>query len=325
VVVETDERRDLSHLVEIMRTLRAENGCPWDRKQTHRSLRTYLIEEAYEVIQAIDDEDDDELCEELGDVLLQVVFHSQIAHERGKFSIADVIEGIVEKMIRRHPHVFSDVEANDSETVLRNWERIKQKEHAEGGDEEGQVSILHNVAGAMPALMRAVKVQAKASRVGFDWPDVEGALSKVSEELSELEEARLANDVDTADEAIRELHSLATGLETQYPDAAASLREGLEETVTVLRLRIPGLLQKSLRSTNTIESTFSMVAKSMRNVKNWKNGTMVRRWVCVALLDAENRTNRIAGYRSMGVLISEIQRLTNVDDEDQAGSESKIA
>ena len=130
---------------------------------------------------------------------------------------------------------------------------------------------------------------------------------------------------ETADEAIRELHSLATGLETQYPDAAASLREGLEETVTVLRLRIPGLLQKSLRSTNTIESTFSMVAKSMRNVKNWKNGTMVRRWVCVALLDAENRTNRIAGYRSMGVLISEIQRLTNVDDEDQAGSESKIA
>ena len=130
---------------------------------------------------------------------------------------------------------------------------------------------------------------------------------------------------ETADEAIRELHSLATGLETQYPDAAASLREGLEETVTVLRLRIPGLLQKSLRSTNTIESTFSMVAKSMRNVKNWKNGTMVRRWVCVALLDAENRTNRIAGYRSMGVLISEIQRLTNVDGEDQAGSESKIA
>jgi tetrapyrrole methylase family protein/MazG family protein len=174
MVVETDERRDLSHLVEIMRTLRAENGCPWDRKQTHRSLRTYLIEEAYEVIQAIDDEDDDELCEELGDVLLQVVFHSQIAHERGKFNIADVIEGIVEKMIRRHPHVFSDVEAKDSETVLRNWERIKQKEHAEG-DEEGQVSILHNVAGAMPALMRAVKVQAKASRVGFDWPDVEGA------------------------------------------------------------------------------------------------------------------------------------------------------
>jgi tetrapyrrole methylase family protein/MazG family protein len=202
VVVETDERRDLSHLVEIMRTLRAENGCPWDRKQTHRSLRTYLIEEAYEVIQAIDDEDDDELCEELGDVLLQVVFHSQIAHERGKFSIADVIEGIVEKMIRRHPHVFSDVEANDSETVLRNWERIKQKEHAEGGDEEGQVSILHNVAGAMPALMRAVKVQAKASRVGFDWPDVEGALSKVSEELSELEEARLANDVDAVEEEV---------------------------------------------------------------------------------------------------------------------------
>jgi tetrapyrrole methylase family protein/MazG family protein len=200
--VERDEHSGLSHLVEIMGALRAENGCPWDRKQTHKSLRSYLIEEAYEVIQAIDDEDDDELCEELGDVLLQVVFHSQIAHERGKFNVIDVIERIVEKMIRRHPHVFGDVEAKDSETVLRNWERIKQKEHAEDGEEEGQVSIIHNVAGAMPALMRAVKVQAKASRVGFDWPDVGGPLSKVSEELSELEEARLANDFYAIEEEV---------------------------------------------------------------------------------------------------------------------------
>ncbi|MFY9119107.1 MAG: IS256 family transposase [Syntrophomonadaceae bacterium] len=130
---------------------------------------------------------------------------------------------------------------------------------------------------------------------------------------------------ETAEEAIRELDSLATGLETQYPDAASSLREGLEETVTILRLNIPGLLRRDLRSTNTIESAFSVVAKGIRNVKNWKNGTMVRRWVCVALLNAERRTNRIAGYRSMGVLISEIQRLTDVDGEDLAGSESKIA
>ncbi|HXL04357.1 MAG TPA: nucleoside triphosphate pyrophosphohydrolase [Bacillota bacterium] len=200
--METDGRRDMSYLVEIMRRLRAEDGCPWDRKQTHRSLRTYLIEEAYEVIQAIDDEDDEALCEELGDVLLQVVFHSEIARECGKFDIADVIEGIVKKLIRRHPHVFGDVKAEDSETVLRNWERIKQKEHAESGDEEGRVSILHNVAGAMPALMRAVKVQAKASRVGFDWPDIEGALSKVNEELAELKEARLAKDVNAIEEEV---------------------------------------------------------------------------------------------------------------------------
>jgi putative transposase len=130
---------------------------------------------------------------------------------------------------------------------------------------------------------------------------------------------------ETAEEAIRQLRSLATGLQTQYPDAAASLREGLEETVTILKLSIPGLLQRSLRSTNTIESAFSMVSKNIRNVKNWKNGTMVQRWVCAALLDAENRANRIAGYRSMGILISEIQRLTTIDDVDHVVNESKTA
>ena len=130
---------------------------------------------------------------------------------------------------------------------------------------------------------------------------------------------------ETAEEAIRQLRSLATSLQTQYPDAAASLREGLEETVTILKLSIPGLLQSSLRSTNTIESAFSMVSKNIRNVKNWKNGTMVQRWVCAALLDAENRANRIAGYRSMGILISEIQRLTTIDDVDHVVNESKTA
>jgi putative transposase len=130
---------------------------------------------------------------------------------------------------------------------------------------------------------------------------------------------------ETAEDAIRQLRSLATGLQTQYPDAAASLREGLEETVTILKLSIPGLLQRSLRSTNTIESAFSMVSKNIRNVKNWKNGTMVQRWVCAALLDAENRANRIAGYRSMGILISEIQRLTTIDDVDHVVNESKTA
>ena len=200
--METEKRCDMERLVEIMRTLRGENGCPWDRKQTHRSLRTYLIEEAYEVIQAIDDEDDNALCEELGDVLLQVVFHAQIADERGKFSISDIIEGISEKMIRRHPHVFGDVEAKDSDAVLRNGERITQQDYAERHEADGRVSIFHNVAGAMPALMRAVKVQAKASRVGFDWPDIEGALSKVGEELAELEQARKSNDGDAIEEEV---------------------------------------------------------------------------------------------------------------------------
>ncbi|MEW6228187.1 MAG: MazG family protein, partial [Bacillota bacterium] len=122
------DRYSLVPLVEIMRRLRGEGGCPWDRKQTHESLRTYIVEEAYEVVQAIDDGDYDELCEELGDMLLQIAFHSQIASESGKFDVGDVIAGVVEKLTRRHPHVFGDVEARDSQTVLRNWERIKQRE-----------------------------------------------------------------------------------------------------------------------------------------------------------------------------------------------------
>lgn len=136
---------------------------------------------------------------------------------------------------------------------------------------------------------------------------------------------RQAWTLENAPNATRQLHSLATSLETQYPDAAASLREGLEETVTILGLNIPGLLRRSLRSTNAIESAFSMVAKNVRNVKNWKNGTMVQRWACAALLDAEGRAHRIAGYRSMVVLVSEIQRLTAVDDTEPVGNESKTA
>jgi putative transposase len=129
---------------------------------------------------------------------------------------------------------------------------------------------------------------------------------------------------ETAEEAIRQLRGLATGLQHEHPDAAASLREGLEETVTILRLNVPGLLQKSLRSTNSIESSFSMVSKNIKNVKNWRNGTMVQRWVSAALLDAESRANRITGYRSMSILVAEIQRLTTVNIDD-VGNESKTA
>ncbi|NLS44903.1 MAG: nucleoside triphosphate pyrophosphohydrolase [Firmicutes bacterium] len=201
-VLETKEEYSLARLVNIMAELRAEDGCPWDRKQTHKSLRPYLVEEAYEAIQAIDDMDDKALCEELGDVLLQVVFHSEVADERGKFNITHVLKGIIEKMVRRHPHVFGDAEAKDSEAVLVNWERIKQKEHAEDSIGKEVDSILGNVPKVMPALMRAIKVQSKASRVGFDWPDIEGPLSKVDEEYAELREARKAGDIDAIEEEI---------------------------------------------------------------------------------------------------------------------------
>ncbi|MFW6181002.1 MAG: nucleoside triphosphate pyrophosphohydrolase [Spirochaetota bacterium] len=168
-------------LVEVMRMLRGEGGCPRDREQTHQSLKPYLIEEAYEVLDAIDREDDEELKKELGDLLLQVVFHARIAEEEGRFGIDQVAGSIVEKLKRRHPHVFGDVEVSGSEQVLQNWEDIKNR--------EGRSSVLDGVPASLPALLKARRVQEKVSRVGFDWEAPEGALDKVSEEIEELKGA----------------------------------------------------------------------------------------------------------------------------------------
>lgn len=172
-------------LVKVMTTLRSQDGCPWDREQTHESLRRYLIEEAYEVIETIDNEDLWGLEEELGDLLLQVVFHAEIASENGYFNINDVITGIYDKMIRRHPHVFSDVSVEDSDEVLTNWEAIKQ-------DEKQATTVsqsLQALSKAFPPLLKAEKIQKKMAKVGFDWPDVSGAIEKVSEELEEVKQA----------------------------------------------------------------------------------------------------------------------------------------
>jgi tetrapyrrole methylase family protein/MazG family protein len=168
-------------LVEVMRVLRSEGGCPWDREQTHQSLKPYMIEEAYEVLDAIDREDDEELKKELGDLLLQVVFHARIADEEGRFDIGQVASSIVEKLKRRHPHVFGDVEVSGSEQVLKNWEDIKNR--------EGRRSVLDGVPASLPALLKARRVQEKVSRVGFDWEAPGDALEKVSEEIDELKEA----------------------------------------------------------------------------------------------------------------------------------------
>jgi tetrapyrrole methylase family protein/MazG family protein len=173
-------------LVDIMERLRADGGCPWDREQTHSTLKRYLLEEAYETFEAIDAEDDKALCGELGDVLLQVVFHAQIAGETGRFAIDDICRAIVDKLIRRHPHVFSDVEVEDADHVVTNWERIKRAERDDGGEPP---SALDGVPADFPALLRAQRIQEKASRVGFDWGDISGPLSKVKEELGELEQA----------------------------------------------------------------------------------------------------------------------------------------
>ncbi|NLC38561.1 MAG: nucleoside triphosphate pyrophosphohydrolase, partial [Clostridia bacterium] len=172
----------LDDLVQVMATLRSGEGCPWDREQTHESLKRYLIEETYEVLEAIELKDMHKLCEELGDLLLQIVFHGQIAAENGYFDLNDVIRLIVEKMIRRHPHVFADVKVDSAEEVLCNWEEIKAEEKRSHGD----FSSLMDVPRGLPALLRAEKVQARASRVGFDWPEVNGAWEKAMEELEEL-------------------------------------------------------------------------------------------------------------------------------------------
>ena len=171
-------------LVEIMARLRM--GCPWDREQTHRTLLPYLIEEAYEVVEAIEDGRPDSLCEELGDLLLQIVFHAQIATETGKFGVADVIDALSNKMVRRHPHVFGDAVIEDVDAQWRSWERLKALEKA--GRE--RKSRLDGIPKQLGALQRGQRMQEKAARVGFDWPAVEGILDKLSEELGELADAR---------------------------------------------------------------------------------------------------------------------------------------
>jgi MazG family protein len=173
----------VDRLRNIVAQLRSPEGCPWDREQTHESLKPHLVEECYELIDAIDAGDDKEMKEELGDLLLQVVLHSQMASEEGRFSMDDVATVIADKLVHRHPHVFGENKLPDSEAVLRQWEVIKRAEKQE------RESALDGVPKGLPALARAQKVQTKAARVGFDWNDAVGALSKVREELVEIESA----------------------------------------------------------------------------------------------------------------------------------------
>ena len=171
-----------SRLVEIMATLRGEKGCPWDLEQNHKSLRQHLLEEAYEVIETIDQERYNDLPEELGDLLLQVVFHAQMASEEGRFNIADVIEVINDKLIRRHPHVFEDLVVKTAAEQIVHWEQSKIKK-------EGKKSAIDGVPKELPALLRAYRMQGKAATVGFDWENVDPVWDKVREEMRELKEA----------------------------------------------------------------------------------------------------------------------------------------
>lgn len=211
-------------VVEVMATLRAEQGCPWDRKQTHESLKPYLLEETYEVLETIDQQDPQKLQEELGDVLLQVLFHSQIAAESKTFTIEDVLETLATKLIRRHPHVFTANSDQDrissSEQVLTRWEEIKRAERAANG---GTQSALEGVPKTLPALLRAYQMQARAARVGFDWPHNDAGLDqvmgKIQEEISELRVALgKANDASHT-----EHQSARKEIEAEFGDVLFSL------------------------------------------------------------------------------------------------------
>jgi tetrapyrrole methylase family protein/MazG family protein len=189
----TTNRRSFGGLRAIVHRLYAPGGCPWDRAQTHQTLKKHLLEETYEALQALDEDDPHALCEELGDVLLQILLHTEIADEAGEFGYGDLFEGLAAKLIRRHPHVFSNATASSAEEVMANWQQLKAAERAQRAEEAGEQvpveSILAGVPKAMPALAYAQAVQDRAARAGFDWPDIAGVLEKIAEEAAELRRA----------------------------------------------------------------------------------------------------------------------------------------
>jgi tetrapyrrole methylase family protein/MazG family protein/ATP diphosphatase len=183
--------KKFERLVEIMAQLRGPDGCPWDKEQDFNTLKPMLVEETYEVLEAIDNADFDGLSEELGDILLHVVFHSQLAREQQKFDIDTVVDNICEKLVRRHPHVFGSETAGSPEEVIKNWEAIKAQEKAEKlkGRSPAQRSLLEGIPSKLPAIHEAHQIASRAARVGFDWPDIEGVFGKLHEEIGELREA----------------------------------------------------------------------------------------------------------------------------------------
>ncbi len=207
-----------ARLVELMQRLLAPDGCPWDREQDFKSLRRYVLEEACEVIDAIDCDDHEHLKEELGDLVLQVVFLGELGRKRGLFGPDDVVCGLIDKLVRRHPHVFGDVEVEGSDDVVRNWEQIKAQENQERG-------VLDGVPHALPALYRAQRMGDKVSRVGFDWPDARGSRDKVAEELGELDEAIASGDKQRVEAELGDLlFALVNLARHQGVDAEMALR-----------------------------------------------------------------------------------------------------
>jgi tetrapyrrole methylase family protein/MazG family protein len=200
-------------LAAVQARLRAPDGCPWDREQTHASLRTFLIEEAYEVLEALEIGDDSKFREEMGDLLLQIVFHSEIAKEEGRFTVSDVIREVHDKMVRRHPHVFGEKRAKDSAEVLKNWEQIKKEERRAAGKKSANGSqraakdgsLLDGVSRALPAVLEGFQLTRRAARIGFDWGSAEGVFDKMREEAGELRQALSAQDRKRTEEEMGDL------------------------------------------------------------------------------------------------------------------------
>lgn len=212
----------LPRLVEVMRRLLAPDGCPWDREQTLATLRPFVIEEAHEVVDAIDSGSPAELREELGDLLMQIVFQTALTERQGWFGLDDVVDGICEKLVRRHPHVFGDTQVSGTEEVLANWEKLKAAEKKDRG-------LLDGLPRSLPALLRAVRIGEKAARVGYDWPDLSGVRSKVDEELAELDVALEGEDVERVQEELGDvLFALASLARKRGVDPEAALRGTLD-------------------------------------------------------------------------------------------------
>ncbi len=204
----TKPKRSFEDLVALMARLRAPDGCPWDREQDARSLRTYLLEETYEVLDAIERDDPRALQDELGDLLLQIIFHAQIAREQGRFAIDDVLNSLHEKLVRRHPHVFGTARANTPEQVKVNWEALKSAER----ESQGNRSHLSGVGRNLPSLVEAYQLTRKAAQVGFDWERLEDVLAKLSEEVSELRQALSTKDQQRIEDEVGDLLFVATNV-----------------------------------------------------------------------------------------------------------------
>ncbi|WP_125666571.1 nucleoside triphosphate pyrophosphohydrolase [Paenibacillus baekrokdamisoli] len=249
---ETLRNRSFERLHEIVAILRSPEGCPWDREQTHLTLRKNFIEETYEAIEAIDNDDPDNMCEEFGDVILQVMLHSQIEEEVGSFSVYDVLQALNEKLIFRHPHVFGDLGANNSAEALQNWEQMKAEEKRRKGIDPTKASQLDGIPPDLPALMKAYKIQKKAAKVGFDWDDIKPVLDKIDEELVELREAIESKD---AEEQASELGDLLFAAVNASRFIHADPEEALARTNQKFKKRFEYIEQQLRISGRTFDQT----------------------------------------------------------------------